>query len=210
MPWILNEDAAMKRRLTGLVVSHQDGVIPVPVRFTTPEIESPDMAYPSITITRLQASRAPEREHRGFVKIDYGPEGADLPGPEDRWGWYAEFPIPYNIDYQIEVHTRLQQQQVELAQLLAKEDRLPERGGYLEIPNVDVVASMDVIGGPVFTDGYDDDSKRYFEIRYIVRVFSEMTPWDIKRYNFPDQVVGRIYNRARTRQLGGFENQYTP
>src|SRR5690606_3526010 len=142
--------------------------------------------------------------------LDYGPEGADLPGPEDRWGWYAEFPIPYNIDYQIEVHTRLQQQQVELAQLLAKEDRLPERGGYLEIPNVNVVASMDVIGGPVFTDGYDDDNKRYFEIRYIVRVFSEMTPWDIKRYNFPDQIVGRIYNRARTRQLGGFENQYTP
>src|SRR5690606_16422023 len=182
MPWILNEDSAMKRRLTGLVVSHQDGVIPVPVRFTTPEIESPDMTYPSITITRLQASRAPEREHRGFVKIDYGPEGADLPGPEDRWGWYAEFPIPYNIDYQIEVPAWFQKLVTRLDNEIAYEERLSERGVYLEIPSVNVLATMGVISGPVYTDGRDDDSKRYFEIRYIGPVFSSMSPWDIKRY----------------------------
>lgn len=168
------------------------------------------MAYPSITITRVSASPAPDRAHRGVVKIDYGPEGADLPEEGDRWGWYAETPLPYNIDYQVIARTRLQQQQAELASLLGREDRLPALGGYLKLPVMRTIASMDVIGGPVFNDSYDGDRKRIFEIHYVVRVFSEMTPWEIERRDFPDHVIGRIYNHPRTHQTEQYDISYTP
>lgn len=203
MPWILNEDEALKERLSGI---HLQGVGDVLVRFTTPENETTPTEYPSITITRAAALPAQDREHRGTVSIDYGPEGGPVPSPTERWGWYAECPLPYNLDYQIVVRTRFQAHQTALTSLLATERYIPYRFGYLEIPQRGVRVSMDVIGGPATRDFRDEDDKRVFETHYLVRVFSEMTPWDINRLNFVDRVDGSIFDRSGKKQLSFFDN----
>lgn len=201
MPWVLNEDGALKARLSGI---HLEGHGEVPVRFSTPETESESADYPSIIITRKDVLPAKDREHRGTVSIDYGPEGGVLPGEDDRWGWYAQCPLPYNVDYQVLVRARFQAHTTKLAQIIASERYLPYRFGYLEIPQRNTWASMDLIGGPAFTDSRDDDDMRVFEIHYLVRVFSEMTPWDIDRLTFPDIVDGTVFD-AGGKTLAEFE-----
>lgn len=202
MPWILNEDESLKARLSDIQLP---GVGEVPVRFSTPETESDPLEYPSITITRATVYPAKDREHRGTVSVDAGPEGQNVPGPTDRWGWYAECPIPFNLDYQIVARARFQAQQVALTALLATEKYLPHRFGYLEIPQRRVQVSLDVIGGPATHDFRDEDDKRVFETHYLVRVFSEMTPWDIDRLIFPDVVDGTISDVDGKKLLDSFE-----
>lgn len=202
MPWLLNEDKAILDRLTGIWIPGDERQ--VQTRFAFPEPETPDLTFPSIVIERGRAARATDREHRGTTEM-YGPEGESLPGPDDRWGWYAEFPIPYNIDYSVVAQMRLQAHQVALAGLLATERYLPERGGWLSIPPRGVAASMDVVGGPEFDASVDNDGKRIFEIHYLVRVFSELTPWDIQRLTFPDHVGGTIYDRDRIHEVASFD-----
>ncbi|MEU4534282.1 hypothetical protein AB0G15_05360 [Streptosporangium sp. NPDC023825] len=199
---MLNEDEAILRRLSGI---HIPQVGLVQVRFSTPETEAAPMQWPSITITRRDISPAVDREHRGTVSIDYGPEGDELPDSDDRWGWYAECPLPFNFDYEIIVRTRFNAQQAYLIALLGSERYLPRRFGALEIPQRNVRVSMDLIGGPTTNDYRDDDDKRVFEIHYLVRVFSEMTPWDIERRNFPDHVEGTVFDRSGVKQLGYFD-----
>ncbi|TKK84699.1 hypothetical protein FDA94_29230 [Herbidospora galbida] len=209
MPWILNEDEAFQAHLSGLTVSHANGVIPVPVRFMYPEVEAPSMDYPMIVIEHVGAELATDRMHRGTVRVDAGPEGGVLPEEGARWGWYAPFPDPYDLDYSVRVLTRLRSHQIELAGALAKFDRLPQTSGFLEITSRDMVASLDVIGGPQFGRSVDDDGKRLFEILYTVRIASEFYPWDIEQLSFPDHVGGTIYNREKTRLLSDFEIDYT-
>lgn len=204
MPWVLNEDEAILRRLTGIAIPQ---VGEIQVRFSTPETESDQMEYPSITITRRDISPAVDREHRGTVSVDYGPEGYEIPDADDRWGWYAECPLPFNFDYEIIARTRFNAQQAFLLAALASEDYLPRRFGFLEIPQRGVMVSMDLIGGPTTNDYRDDDDKRVFEIHYLVRVFSEMTPWDIERRNFPDHVVGTVFDVSGVRQLDHFDEE---
>jgi hypothetical protein len=202
MPWILNEDEALKTRLAGI---NLQGIGEIPVRFSTPETEAAPMEYPSITITRANISPATDREHRGTVSVDYGPEGAEVPGPDDRWGWYAECPLPYNFDYQIVARSRFQAHQSALTALLATEHYLPYRFGSLEIPQRRVQVSMDVIGGPATHDFRDDDDKRVFETHFLVRVFSELTPWDIDRLTFPDVVDGSVSTLDGKKLLTSYE-----
>lgn len=203
MPWLLNEDEAMLRRLQGIRLPGDDREIQT--RFAFPEPETPELTYPSIVIERARAARASDREHRGTANITYGPEGGELPASDDRWGWYAEFPIPYNIDYSVVCQMRYQAQQVALAGLLATELYLPERGGWLSIPQRGVAVSMDIVGGPEFNASVDNDGKRIFEIHYLVRVCSELTPWEIQRLTFPDHVGGTIYNREGTNLMATFD-----
>jgi hypothetical protein len=203
MPWLLNEDTAILNRLNHVRIPGDDR--DVQTRFIFPEPETPDLTFPSIVIERARAARAPDREHRGTANITYGPEGGPVAGPDDRWGWYAEFPIPYNIDYSIVAQMKLQAQQVALAALLGGELYLPERGGWLEIPPRGVAVSMDIVGGPEFDSSVDNDGKRIFELHYLVRVCSELTPWEIQRLTFPDHVGGTIYNREGTNLMATFD-----
>jgi hypothetical protein len=192
MPWILNEDSAIKARLTGITIPGLDE--PVPVRFSQPEPESPDMTYPSIIITRTGIYRATDREHRGRVRIWYTPEGREQVPDGARWGWYAGYPLPFDLDYQISVYTRTQQDQTVLLGELAREARIPERAGMLYIPQTDTSVTMHLQAGPVFSSKYDREQKRLFEIYYLVRVATEMTPWEIERLTFPDHVNGRLWH----------------
>lgn len=194
MPWLLNEDAAVMAKLSGIQVTmpNGSGLLDVPARWRRPEPENETMTYPVIVIYKPRISRASEREHRGLTTYNYLQEGRPMPGPDDLWRYYGDRPIPYNLDYQIQVLCRLQAHETEIAARLARGDKIPERGGYLEIDALGVVVSLDLIGGPEFREMLDGHGKRLFTINYVIRVYSEMSPWEVQRYEAVETVSGTI------------------
>jgi len=187
MPWLLSEDAALKKKLQGLVVTDANAPNgrPVPVRFRLPETEVSDLTFPIIIIEHDGWYPAPEREHRGFVQLPYSPEG--LPTwwedtgpattnffPKDSPYW-SFFPIPYNLDYYVTFYTRIMHEHtIPLIQQLAQHNRLHPKFAYLDVPQDGTKRTLQLLGGPSLIDGYDENNKRYFSVKYKVRVFSEL------------------------------------
>lgn len=172
MPWLLNEDGALKSKLSGLTVSGSavPQGLPVEARFTIPEDEYEDVTYPLIMLTQVSVERAYEREHRGFVEVGTVPEGMDpTNGP-----YFAEFPVPYDIDYQVQLFCRSLQHRTELVSQLARFDYLPERFGYLSVDQDATVRRLDLIGGPEMGSGRDAHGKRLFTSTYRIRVSTEL------------------------------------
>lgn len=192
MPHILNEDAAILAKLSGIQVSVPTGGLDVPVRWVTPEPERGEMVYPVIVLSRPKISFATDRAARGFTRYDYVQEGKAMPGPDDKWGYYGERPLPFNFDYQVTVYAKLQSHQMELAGRMARGDRLPAQGGYVEIPALDVVVSLDLIGGPDMRSHLDSAEKRIHTTSYLARIYTELAPYDIERYELVETINGTL------------------
>jgi hypothetical protein len=186
MPWLRNEDAAIKMKLQGLQVF--DGNAPtgrsVPVRYRLPEDELANLSYPIIIIEHAGLYPDPAREHRGYIQVPYVPEGyapwwnpaATTINPAES-PYYSYFPLPYNFDYQITLYGRFMTQHIQpLVTTLATEQYLPYHMGYLQIPQDGTTRSMFLQGGPEFSYGKDEDGKRIFKVSYLIRVFSEIVP----------------------------------
>jgi len=223
MPWLLNEDAALKRKLQGLKVTDVNepaGGRPVPVRFRLPETELAEMTFPTIIIEHAGISKDSEREHRGVERLTYIPEDYDPRGIwptlvdvvddpvddgvndmttnargelyttddpekgvlEDDIPYFAEFPIPYNLDYQVTVYSRKALHNRDLLGKLAVNNRLPHRFGFLEIPEDGTIRRLDIIGGPTEDHDKDRDGKRIFRSIYAVRVSSELLQGAVETY----------------------------
>jgi hypothetical protein len=200
MPWLLNEDAAIKRKLQGLFVTDSNAPPqgrPVAVRFTLPNYELATMDYPTIIITHGGVEKADDREHRGRTLIPYIPEGQPLDVLSadgqpyiadgatavypDRSPFQAQdYPIPFNVDYQVVAYHRYEQHQTELTTKLAAIDRLPARFGYLEVPEDGTVRSLDLLGGPQRVAEQDSNGKRVFRTHYSVRVYSELSLYEVQ------------------------------
>lgn len=190
MPWLLNEDAALKFKLQGLQVTDANAPNgrPVPVRFRLPETEVSDLTFPIIVIDHDGWYAAPEREHRGFTQLPYAPEGSapwwDVTGdpdteqfdPEDSPYW-SFFPIPYNLDYFVTVYTRIMHEHtIPLVSQLAAFNRLHPKFAFLDVPQDGTKRTLQLLGGPALTAEYDTNGKRFFQVKYKVRIFSELVP----------------------------------
>lgn len=177
MPWLLAEDEALKRKLQGILVSDAnapDAGRPVTVRFRLPESELGEVTYPLIVLNHLGISRDPDREIRGFpIMLPYTPEGQQSPT-------LSEWPIPYNIEYQIVVYSRKAVHDILLTAALAQMDRIPARFGYLEIPQDGTIRRLDLLEGPTPEHMKDADGKRIFREVYRVQVSSELLPSQIE------------------------------
>lgn len=168
MPFILNEDAALKAALTGITVSDSGNPTrPVGVWFGQPDIEIRNQSYPYITIDLINVSVAQEREHRGYVKLMNTPEGAD-PDKE----YMTDMPIPINLDYQVTTYARQPRHDRQIMYELSKNTRLPFRFGGLEIPEDGTLRRLDILG---FTKrDATEQNKRLFRNIYTVRVSSQL------------------------------------
>lgn len=189
MPWLLNEDAALKFKLQGLQVfdANAPGGRNVPVKFRLPETEVSDLTFPIITISHDGWLPAPEREHRGFVQLPYAPEGfaawwndtgssTTVFKPSDSPYW-SFIPIPYNLDYTVMVYSRIMHEHMmPLVAQLAGIHRLHPKFGYLDVPQDGTKRTLQLLGGGVPVSEYDNNGKRMFSTMYKVRVFSELIP----------------------------------
>ncbi len=184
MPWLRNEDSCLKAKLQGLRVVDANapaGGRTVPVRYRLPQDELADLSYPIIIIEHAGLYPAPEREHRGYIKLPYAPEGYQpwYTGPANAWvddsPYYSYFPMPYNFDYIVTLYARFMTAHVQpLVATLATEKYLPAKFGYLDVPQDGTVRSMFLQGGPEFDYGKDEDGKRMISVTYRIRVFSEL------------------------------------
>jgi hypothetical protein len=169
------------------------------------------MDYPTIVITHGNIGKADDREHRGHVVIPYIPEGqprdvlsadgqpyiaddATAVYPDRSPFQSQDFPIPYNIDYQVVTYHRYEQHQTQLDAQLAAIDRIPSRFGYVEVPEDGTVRSLDLLGGPMRVAEQDANGKRVFRTHYSVRVYSELSLYDV-------QNVYDLFHRVETINL---------
>lgn len=187
MPWIYNEDAALKLKLQGLTVGDATapaGGRPVPVRYRLPEDELATLTYPCIIIEHAGINPAPEREHRGYLPLHYAPEGlapwwpAGVTSYDPKQSpYYSWFPLPYNLDYKVTVYSRKMPEHLQpLIAQLAQVAYLPSHFGYLDIPQDGTWRNMFLETGPQIEYGSDKDDKRLFRASYMVRVMTEVIP----------------------------------
>ena len=172
MPIIMNEDKALKAKLSGITVADSGNPTrPVGVWFGQPDIQIRAQSYPYITIDLIDVSLAPEREHRGDVTLRYTPEGLD-PNVEYR----TYFPVPLNLDYQVATWSRQPRHDRQIMAELMKTDRLPYRFGGVVVEEDNTVRRLDLLS---FTkrDMTDQDGKRLFNNIYTVRISSEILPY---------------------------------
>ncbi|ORT58168.1 hypothetical protein [Streptomyces sp. CB03238] len=172
MPWIENEDAAIKAKLQGIFVNDTNtpaGGLPVDVRFRLPENELATATFPLILIERTRAEPDHQAEHRGTVVLGYTPEGQDSAST-----YLATDPIPYLIEYQVTVYARKQRHAANIAHALSGRDYLHPRWAYLEVPEDGTVRRLEVAGGPEFHDGRDAQGKRLWQVDYLIQVSAEL------------------------------------
>lgn len=170
MPYIINEDKALKALITGITVSDSGNATrPVGVWFGQPDNEIRQQSYPYITIDLVGISEAVDRAHRGYIDLPYTPEGGN---PNEEYAtWY---PIPVNLDYQITTYARQPRHDRQIINALFAPGRLPMRFGLLDIPEDGTVRRVDLMGF-VKRDTTEQD-KRLFRNIYNVQVSSEFLP----------------------------------
>lgn len=186
MPFLANEDAALKLKLQGLTVvdatSDPGTNRRVEVRFQNPEYEFSDATYPLVLISHTAITLASERESRGPVQLNYAPEGyapwSPLNDPNAS-PYFTETPIPVDIHYTVQVFARKQQHLLQLTGALVGFSRLPHRFGFLPIPQDGTVRRLDVLGGPEYTESKDELGKRLFVVAYALAVSSEILWADV-------------------------------
>lgn len=186
MPWLYNEDAALKKKLQDLVVYDENapqGGRDVPVRFRLPQDELANLSYPIIIIKHNGVLPDPEREHRGYVQLPYAPEGYGTWWPDSdptqadvtMSPYFANFPMPYRFNYEVVLYARFMAAHVQpLVAQLATLNYLPAKFGFLEVPQDGTIRSMFLQGGPDFGYGQDEDGKRMIRVTYLISVFSEL------------------------------------
>ncbi|WP_369042233.1 hypothetical protein [Streptomyces sp. Midd1] len=185
MPFLLNEDKALKQKFQGLMVHDATSGTGrrVTVRYRNPEYELADAVYPLVLISHQRISRDEEREHRGFVRLHYAPENfepwADMSDPAQS-PYMAQMPIPLNVDYQIDVYARKETHLIEMTGALMGFHFLPARFGYLPVGEDGTVRRLDLLGGPEYQESKDEQGKRLFVSSWVIRVSSEIFLSDIQ------------------------------
>lgn len=173
MPFILNEDKALKQRLAGITVADSGNPTrPVGVWFGQPDVEIRQQSYPYITIDLVGINEGVERAHRGYVEFNYTPEGADPTKTYE--GWY---PIPVDLQYQVTTYARQPRHDRQIINELFKSNRLPLRFGLLLIPEDSTVRRLDVLGF-IKRDTTEQD-KRLFSNVFNVQISSELLQEDL-------------------------------
>lgn len=183
MPFIINEDAALKTLLQGITVADAGNAVrPVPVYYGQPDKEIRAQTYPYITLELVGLREDAERAHRGYPVMTYEPEGVSIEA--DAQGnpiTTTQFPIPVDLFYQITTFARQPRHDRQLVSALLSPARLPLRFGQLHIPEDNTLRRLDMLG---FSKRDTTESgKRLFSNVYNIRISAEL---------FPDQ-VGQVY-----------------
>jgi hypothetical protein len=174
MPFILNEEAALKTLLTGITVSDTgNSARPVGVYYGQPDKEIRQQSYPYITIDLVGVREDFERAHRGYVPLTYTPEGVDTTNIN-----MVNFPIPVDLIYQVSTWARQPRHDRQLIAALYSPGRLPLRFGQLPIPEDGTDRRIDVLG--FSKRDFIESEKRLFNNVYNIRISSEL---------FTDQLV---------------------
>ena len=167
MPYIINEDKALKELLKGITVADSgNSARPVGVFYGQPDKEIRDQSYPYITIELVGIAEATDRAHRGYITLPYIPEGVDPTIP-----YATQYPIPVNLTYQVTTYARQPRHDRQIINALFAPSRLPLRFGLLEIPEDGTVRRLDLLG--FVKRDTTEQEKRLFSNVYNIQISSE-------------------------------------
>ncbi len=203
MVWILSEADAFKKKFAGMVVHDStapEGGRTVDVKYRTPQEELSNTEYPSVILDIESVLKDPTREHRGYIQLGYIPENVydpDVPlltrdratgemvpydpdtMPTTSSPIFVDAPIPYNINFSVTVYTRNRTHLYEIASELVKVGRIPDRFGFLQVPERGTVQSLFLTGGPEFSNGKDENDKVFHTAYYEVQVATELLAYEV-------------------------------
>jgi hypothetical protein len=176
MPFLLNEDAALKSLLSGITVSDGgNSARPVAVYYGQPDKDLRTQSYPYITLDLVGIKEDFERAHRGYTTMTYQPEGVTLQGDADgNIINTTQFPIPVDLFYQISTWSRQPRHDRQIVAALFAQGRLPFRFGQLLIPQDNTLRRLDMLGFSK-RDTTESD-KRLFSNVYNIRISAELFP----------------------------------
>lgn len=175
MPFILNEDKALKTLLSGITVSDSGNAErPVGVFYGQPDPQIRQQAYPYITIDLTGVNEEVDRAHRGIMDWPYVEGGYTPEGTEANVPFSSSWPIPVALYYQVTTYARQPRHDRQLIAALYNNDRLPFRFGSLSIPEDGTLRRLDMLGF-VKRDTTEAD-KRLFSNIYNIRVSAEVLP----------------------------------
>ena len=171
MPFILNEEAALKTLLSGMTVSDGgNSARPVGVFYGQPDKEIRQQSYPYITIDLVGISEEVDRAHRGAVVIPtdtvYTPEGVISSNT------VVNYPIPVQLLYQVTTWSRQPRHDRQIIAQLLSSGRLPFRFGYLNIPQDGTRRRLDMLG--FSKRDTTEGEKRLFSNVYNIRISAEI------------------------------------
>lgn len=171
MPFVLNEEAALKSLLSGITVSDSgNSSRPVGVFYGQPDKEIRQQSYPYITIDLVGISEETDRSHRGVVNIpndtQYIPEGVTSTNMT------VNYPIPVQLTYQVSTWARQPRHDRQIIAQLFSYGRLPFRFGQLSIPQDGTNRRVDMLG--FSKRDTTEGEKRLFSNVYTIRISAEI------------------------------------
>jgi hypothetical protein len=174
MPFIINEDEALKTLLQGITVSDSgNSARPVGVYYGQPDKDIRQQIYPYITLDLVGVREDTERAHRGVVNLAYAPEGytpnRDTDGSINQ---PIEFPIPVDLIYQVSTWSRQPRHDRQIMAKLFAPGRLPFRFGQLPVPQDGTNRRLDMLG--FSKRDTTEGGKRLFSNVYNIRISAEL------------------------------------
>jgi hypothetical protein len=174
MPFIINEDEALKNLLQGITVSDGGNAArPVAVYYGQPDKDIRQQSYPYITLDLVGVREDTERAHRGVVNLTYAPEGytpnRDTDGSINQ---PIEFPIPVDLIYQVSTWSRQPRHDRQIMAKLFEPGRLPFRFGQLPVPQDGTNRRLDMLG--FSKRDTTEGGKRLFSNVYNIRISAEL------------------------------------
>jgi len=173
MPFIINEDEALKTLLQGITVSDGGNATrPVAVYYGQPDKDIRQQSYPYITLDLVGVREDTERAHRGVVKLTYTPEGTSPNLSNGVLNQPVNFPIPVDLIYQVSTWSRQPRHDRQIMAKLFAPGRLPFRFGQLPIPQDGTNRRLDMLG--FSKRDTTEGGKRLFSNVYNIRISAEL------------------------------------
>jgi len=167
MPFIINEDKALKHILTGITVSDSgNSVRPVGVFYGQPDKEIRQQSYPYITIDLINVAEDTSRAHRGHIQLPYLVEGVANTNK------IVDYPIPVDLYYQVSTWSRQPRHDRQLMSALFSYGRLPFRFGSLGVTEDGTLRRLDMLG--FSKRDMVEGGKRLFNNVYNIRISAEI------------------------------------
>lgn len=173
MPFLFDEDRALKEKLSGFkVVNYADGrEIPIQVwyRFPDPE-EREKRTFPHISIDLIDILPANDRAHRAFeFVLPYDLEQATPATDFNLVG--DDFPLPWSLEYQLSTYARQPTHDRYMQMMMTR--MFPNQYGSLNMAAYDgTVRRADLISH-VRRDTVDANNKRLYRVVYTVAISAE-------------------------------------
>lgn len=175
MPFLINEDAALKTMLQGITVSDAGNTArPVAVYYGQPDKEIRQQTYPYITIDLISVREDTTRAHQGAVQLTYAPEGLGVTPVNGIINKITNFPTPVDLYYQVSTWARQPRHDRQIAAALFGAGRLPFRFGQLDIPEDGTARRLDMLG--FSKRDTTEGGKRLFSNVYNIKISAELFP----------------------------------